>query len=279
MVSLMNRFFLPMHAVNRELAKTVCGFFLILAQANILFVDNLLHVELGDRANVIPYVLLANLPQAIVSVLYLSYNGIFTCMLANREWARYAIKRASLRVTIPSPSQRSTYFLSLPYTCSVPLLVASILLHWLISQSIFMARITMWRQGVQITEDNPYSYRKEAGSDLGFSDSALIATIVWGAVLVVTCLLVAGMCTYPKGLPIGGTNSAVISAACHLNHDDETKHRASDDIVDQALQWGVTVEGTRDKAGHCSFSDEKVEEPQEGCLYAGLQAHECKKIA
>ncbi|KAH7088113.1 hypothetical protein FB567DRAFT_591531 [Paraphoma chrysanthemicola] len=231
--------------------------------------DHLLHVQLGDRANVIPYVLLANLPQAIVSVLYLSYNGIFTCMLANREWARYAVKRAGLRVTTPSASQRSTYFLSLPYTYSVPLLLTSILLHWFISQSIFMARITMWQQGVQITEDNPFSNNKDAGSDLAFSDAALIASIAWGAFLVIACVLVAGVCTYSKGLPIGGTNSAVISAACHVPSGDGMEGRPDDNISEIPLQWGVTIEGTAEKVGHCCFSDQQVKEPEEGCLYAG----------
>ncbi|KAF2023861.1 hypothetical protein EK21DRAFT_118353 [Setomelanomma holmii] len=239
--------------------------------------DYLLHVQLGDRANVVPYVLLANLPQAIISVLYLTYNGIFTCMLANREWASYAVKRAALRVTIPSTLQRSSYFLSLPFTYSAPLMVASILLHWFISQSIFMARTTMWQNGVQIAEDNPWSYRREAGSDLGFSDYALITSIAWGGALVLICVLVAMLFTYPKGLPIGGTNSAVISAACHVKQPDETDLRPDEDIVDRPLQWGVTIEGTREQIGHCSFSDQKVETPEEGCLYAGLEAR--KKIA
>ncbi|KAF2181016.1 hypothetical protein K469DRAFT_793638 [Zopfia rhizophila CBS 207.26] len=82
----------------------------------------------GEQS-IISYVLLANLPQAVASLIYITYNGLFTCMLANREWTGYTIKRAPLRVTIPRSGQRSTYFLQLPYAWSVPLLVASILLH------------------------------------------------------------------------------------------------------------------------------------------------------
>ena len=244
--------------------------------------DYLLNVHLGSTS-VIPYVLLANLPQGLVSILYLSYNGIFTAMLANREWSNYAHKRATLRVTTPSPTQRSSYFLSLPFTYSVPLLIASTLLHWLISQSLFVARITVYKNGevVKPGEGNVFS-GQNSGVDLGFSDSALIATIVWGCVLVVTCLLIAGFCTYHKESPLGGTNSAVISAACHVKYivgreirvertqlSQGEERKVNEEVVDRPLQWGVTVEGTRDKVGHCCFSDQVVKKPEEGCLYAG----------
>src|SRR4051812_18450004 len=97
--------------------------------------------------SVIPHILLANLPQAVVSFINLVYNWQFTAMLAQREWSNYAIKRAPLRVTTPSPSQRSTYFLQLPYAFSVPLLLAAVVLHWFISQSIFLVRITAYKDG------------------------------------------------------------------------------------------------------------------------------------
>jgi hypothetical protein len=245
--------------------------------------DYLLGVRLGS-SSVIPYVLVANLPQFLVSFLYLTYNGIFTAMLANREWTNYAHKRAALRVTAPSSSQRSTYFLSLPFMYSLPLIIASILLHWLISQSIFVARIAVFQNGEELQGDYGDGYGFNTSTDLGFSDSALIATIVWGCVLVVTCLLVAGICKYPKGMPIGATYSAVISAACHVKRVnpgersvEQTQYRGAGgskeegDIVDRPLQWGVTIEGTIDEVGHCCFSDQVVEMPQEGYLYAGMK--------
>jgi hypothetical protein len=56
-------------------------------------------------------------------------------------------------------------------------------------------------------------------------------------VLVAVCLLVAGKYTYLKGMPTGGTNSAVTSASCHVKytHGDEVK--ALDEVVDRPLQW------------------------------------------
>lgn len=86
--------------------------------------------------------LVPNLPQALVSFLYLTYNGLYTCMLVADEWSRFAHERKSLRVTSHSGLQRSTYYLQLPYMYSTPLLVSSCVLHWLVSQTIFIARVT-----------------------------------------------------------------------------------------------------------------------------------------
>ena len=57
-------------------------------------------------------VLFANIAQPILSLIYFTYNGIFTCMLAEREWYQFARKRGGLR--IPSGSQQSSCFLQLP---------------------------------------------------------------------------------------------------------------------------------------------------------------------
>jgi len=63
--------------------------------------------------------LFANLPQGILSFLYLTYNGLLTCMLGSYEWSRFARFRRPLRVTAPDESQRSTYYLQLPYTYAI----------------------------------------------------------------------------------------------------------------------------------------------------------------
>jgi hypothetical protein len=89
-------------------------------------------------------VLLANLPQLVFSCLYLLYNGLFTSMCLAHEYSSYSVCRKALRVTSPRGVQRSTHWLHLPYTYSVPLLAASSLLHWSISQSIFFVGIDVY---------------------------------------------------------------------------------------------------------------------------------------
>lgn len=62
----------------------------------------------GGSSGLVSAVLLANLPQAIVSFLYLTYNGLFTCMLLCHEYSKYAMdsRRKPLRVTSPRGEQR-----------------------------------------------------------------------------------------------------------------------------------------------------------------------------
>lgn len=81
-------------------------------------------------------VLLSNTPQIILFILSYLVNGIFTRMLVAAEYNNYTIRRKPLRVSWPEDLQRSTYFLTLPYIYSVPLMVISALLHWLLSLSI-----------------------------------------------------------------------------------------------------------------------------------------------
>ncbi|KAF2122107.1 hypothetical protein BDV96DRAFT_137243 [Lophiotrema nucula] len=239
--------------------------------------NSIIYIHLPYAAtSILPHVLLANFPQVTVSFLYLTYNAIFTAMLANREWSRYAIKRAPLRVTIPSAGQRSTYFLQLPYTFSVPLLLASVLLHWFISQALFLVRIAVYGDGILNNIDDTRGLYQDLTkgpngvlTGVGYSDQAIIASITWGCVLVATCLIVAWSCTYPTRMPLGGTISAVISAACHMKYAGSDGNMG-EEMSGRRLKWGVTIEGSTEKVGHCCFSSEEVEEPTMGHLYAGL---------
>ncbi|ORY16815.1 hypothetical protein BCR34DRAFT_461170, partial [Clohesyomyces aquaticus] len=85
---------------------------------------------------------IANAPQLLVSILYFLYNALFTCMLSGLEWSKFSTRRSHLRVSDPVPNghQKSTFWLQRPYRYSVPLLAASALLRWLVSQTIFFAR-------------------------------------------------------------------------------------------------------------------------------------------
>jgi hypothetical protein len=54
----------------------------------------------------------------------------------------------------------------------------------------------------------------------------------------------------------------------HVKYTDGDEVKASNDVVGRLLQWGVTVEDTEVEAGHYCFSNNNVEKPKEGCLYA-----------
>jgi hypothetical protein len=92
-----------------------------------------------DDLPLLPLTMVANLPQLILSICYLAYNGLFTRMLAEFEWAKYSVEFRALRVTEPKGSQSSTYRLQLPYRFSIPLMIVSIALHWLYSNCIYVS--------------------------------------------------------------------------------------------------------------------------------------------
>ncbi|MCJ1376967.1 hypothetical protein MMC17_000057 [Xylographa soralifera] len=218
-------------------------------------VNGQLLVDFGDPGQgsegLIQMVLLANLPQVIFSFLYLMYNGLYTCMLLGNEWTNYAHQRKSLRVTSSSGEQRSSYWLQLPYKYSIPLLVLSGLMHWLVSQSLFLARIGQsdGGSGIIVVE-----------STCGYSPIAIIFTLMLGSLMVIGVILI-GFRRYRPGIPMASSCSAAISAACYPPADDGN-------AATSLVRWGEVTALTADGLAHCTFtSDPEVTMPIVGLLY------------
>jgi len=207
---------------------------------------------------------IANTPQLALSFLYFSYNALFTAMLMGYEWVSYSGKRKGLRVTHqPAGAQRSTYFLQLPYRFGIPLMLLSGTLHWLVSQSIFLIAIDFYDPfGKPGTGDDvanmPFDYKT-----LGYSPPAIISVIVLGGIMVIS-IVAFGYTPYKRGMPIAGSCSIAISAACHPTE----QAGSAENIAEKKLQWGVVSTGT-DRLGHCAFSAEDVGAVVEGKMYGG----------
>ena len=199
-------------------------------------------------------VLLANSPQLVLSSLYFMYNSLYTCMLSATEWSRSARHRKALRVTSPTHAQRSTYWLALPWRYSLPLSMTSSLMHWLISQSIFLARV-----GVYDPRNEPI----QTISTCGYSAYAIVIVIIVGSTMVLA-LLVNGFRKLDSGMPLVGSCSLAISAACHRPLEDK-------DAALKPVQWGAVSHETIEGPGHCCFTSFDVEPPILGQRYAGLK--------
>lgn len=214
--------------------------------------DSLISTNLPDTGStgLICSVLLANTPQALVSFLYLLYNGLFTCMHLAHEFSGYAVRRLPLRVTSPTGAQRSTYWLQLPYVYGVPLIAASGTLHWLISQAIFLARIQVYVEGV---EDGG-----ESVSAVGYSCPPIVCLLVLGGCMLAVAVGM-GFRRLQSCMPVAGSCSVVIAAAAHGTGEE------ADEAV-REVKWGVVEEGD---VGHCSFSAGEVGELVVGRRYAG----------
>ncbi|KIW71268.1 hypothetical protein PV04_03451 [Phialophora macrospora] len=202
-------------------------------------------------------ILIANLPQTILSFLYLNLNGLLTSMWLASEWSDFASQRKTLRVSKPKESQRSTHFLQLPYKIAVPLMVLSGLLHWLISQSIFLAVIAEYAPTGRLFDD-------VAIASCGFSPLAMILVIVFGGLIIVVTVGLGWFRTYDSSIPLVGSCSLAIAAACHQPEWDR-------DASLKPVQWGVIPDVVDGKGvGHCAFTSGEVEPLLEGKRYAGI---------
>ena len=112
--------------------------------------------------------LLVNSWQFAVSVLYLLINYVLSTFLLADEWDGYLTTRKTLRVSAPEGIQRSSYFLSMPFKYSLPLIATMSILYWLISQSIFVTRIIPYLSNGEMAPTTPWI-------STGYSPIAIIA--------------------------------------------------------------------------------------------------------
>lgn len=182
-----------------------------------------------------------------------------TKMALAAEWSQYAVSRKGIRVSWdPQHAQRSTYFLSLPYRYAMPFLVTSAILHWLISQSLFVVVIEAYNQ----------KFARNPNRDVvtcGYMPVAIVSAMaVWAFLFV--CIVALGMIKFASGMCVAESCSLAIAAACHPNYDpniDEYDQRLEtpDGIEFLPLQWGAVP--VRGPMGHCAFSAGEVEVPED----------------
>ena len=199
--------------------------------------------------------LIVNTPQLLLSFTYVAYNGILTSMVVTSESTRMSIHRKTLRVSAPSGAQRSTPWLSLPYRYAVPLLIAMGLLHWLASESIFLARIDVLDYNYRIEPGNTYN-------GIGWSPIALIYALILGS-LMIAALPMLGIKKFPKTVPLMASNSAAIAASCH-----RAEYERGYDITKVPLMYGVLRDTGLGGNRRVGFSAEEVGKLKKGEVYS-----------
>ena len=216
-----------------------------------------------DFTGLIGCVLLVNLPQLLLSMSYVMYNGLWTSMHLAYEYGSYAVERKSLRVTNPQGDQRSTYWLQLPYRFGIPLLFTSSLLHWLVSQSIFLARVAVWRNETQSPENSSgrNEFEGQTASVVGYSGLPLLCVVALGMIMLFV-VMAMGLKKLPSHMPTAGSCSMAMAAAAHRPEDDMNASTLP-------VKWGVVAEPELGAVGHISFTSQEVTDPLENRLYAG----------
>lgn len=209
--------------------------------------------------------LLANSVQPVLSFLYLVHNSRLTAILAATEWDSYGCSTPaskSLRVSgIPRGKQRGTYFLQLPFRFSVPLMCWSALLHWFASQSLFTVSLVLDGNGTVFT--------------CGYSPIALLFLFAAFAVPPVFLLWMA-LVRFRNGVPVAGSSSAAIAAACHLPEDDD-----GNVIAEGLLRWGVRHEqtgGGRNQSRYCRLRPTAVPFLEDGVASEAMPFERWKEV-
>lgn len=218
----------------------------------------------GSRGRAIQ-VVLANSFQVMVSFLYLFYNNILTRQVLADEMIRYVRNRKALRVSSPrNLTQRSSYFLSLPWKYAVPQMGLFMVLHWLISQSAF----TVQNRGYGPGPNGPRIPGLD-GARLGFSAIGIVFSTTLGAILAIA-LVANSLRPYaipvPKQFPLMASNSAAIASNCRRPYEDKDAHLYPVQLG--VVTHGLSFDGSPDCKGRLTFSsDAEIREPVGNEMY------------
>ena len=175
-------------------------------------------------------ILLSNLPQMILSFLYVFYTDVLTRMLISEDYCQFGKRQGTLWVSNPSGAQRSAFLLNLPPRYGIAVLSLMALLHWFLSNTIAFVRM-------RVFDDSLQKWTGTATTFCGWSPIAIIECLVVGGILTVA-LLVFGLRRHSSDIPLAATCSAAISAACHAETVD-----SGTEVVSRPLRYGVTGTG------------------------------------
>ncbi|KAJ5215100.1 hypothetical protein N7468_010779 [Penicillium chermesinum] len=224
--------------------------------------------ELRGKSNLTGFVI-ANIPQVLVSYVYLGLNNMMTKMLLMAEWCGYAAgsKKPPKGLRVSSPvaetKQRSTYFLSVPYRWNIPTTICIITLHWLVSEAFSFVQIDIRSSP---THMDTWNYI------LVFPDAVelVVAPICSFTVLM---MIMIGLCKkFPGTMPLAAGCSATIAAACQPLPPRDGSHAAGSfphNLAYEALKWGVVESPSPDNngRGHATFSADHVTPLEKGKMY------------
>ncbi|KAE8398432.1 hypothetical protein BDV37DRAFT_31457 [Aspergillus pseudonomiae] len=219
----------------------------------------------GTAASIVTTSIVANLPQLLLSGLYFMYNAVLTGMATAYEWSLFAYQQTTLRVTLPRGAQRETYWLQLPWRYSLPLLACSTVIHWLISQSIFLINLKIYQPSNELLTRPNTHFPSASDSGIitacGYSPLAIITALAV-AILMFAVLTTVSTFKLKPDIPVIGSCSVAISAACHPPEEDS-------DAAGKPLSWGAVRHQEGDRPGHCCLTSQTVEKPRYGGMYAG----------
>jgi hypothetical protein len=176
---------------------------------------------------------IANAPQLWLSLGYLLWDNQITRIWGEHEWRSYAGRRKVPRVSYgaDSPGVRNTRWLQLPYWLSATLMSISTLMHWVVSQTLFVVEVEN-RSGIS-TSDTPS--QPQLTFAICYSPTAIF-TIAVIAMILIIALTVYYLIPFRSWMPVMGGSARVVFASCTAL----PKHLPADGIMwgDVSDDWG-----------------------------------------
>ncbi|KAI0126046.1 hypothetical protein BJ170DRAFT_458903 [Xylariales sp. AK1849] len=207
-------------------------------------------------STLVPTILIASLPQLVFSAIYLAYNNLFTRLLLAAEWRSFSTRRRPLRVSgAPRGAQKSTRMLGIPGKYAISIMVFGSAVHWFLSQSLYLVRV----DGV---DSNGVLDKQDVIARLGYSSLGIMLVLV---VMTAALGFAVGLGWFRRlhdGMPGDGSNSVIISAACHPCSGGQNVDTESEPVM-----WGDIGGDQQAEVGHCSFSAGFVSQPTDGRAY------------
>jgi len=216
--------------------------------------------------------MLAVAPQILLSITYATYNDHLACIMATREYGRFASavkskqlgvaeeehgrlvnnKRAFRVSQHPRREQKSRPFLTLPIKYAVCLMDVSALLHWLISEALFLVHVDIVdQQGIPTA----WSVRR-----VGILAQGILVLFVTG-LLVGIVIGSIGLRKLKRGVPVASGCSASTSAACYpLVREGVADHLLKPESgVERQPPAEQHGDHDQDDIGRCTFTSEGTE--------------------
>ena len=198
---------------------------------------------------------LANLPQLGLSALYLTHNNFITRLCTALEFRGYTLRRRGLRVSAPTKgtAQRESHFLSVPLRWSLLNIAVFVILHTVMSQTLFLHRVYALYPN---SFTNPDDIGRYLVSMIGFSPlSSFVLSLLLS--LLVIIIIVIGCWTVDWRFPDTTGSSWKLATTCNPPKGSMNTH-------EQEVRWGVTQKHKEDGSVQCSFSSLAVRPPVKG---------------
>ncbi|CAI7678266.1 unnamed protein product [Penicillium pancosmium] len=204
--------------------------------------------EGGSSKSILTTALITNLPQLLLSGLYFMYSMVLTSITATHEQSMFAHK------TNDSPSHT-------PGGRATGDVLARTSLA--IFFTLFDLRIYQPNTEIVMKPSAHFPGVSDTGMTTACGYSPLAISCALGvAVFLFIVLIDLSSRKVKPGMPVVGSCSLAISAACHPPKSDESPSI-------KPLLWGAVEHESNGKPGHCCLTSFEVEKPMGGAFYAG----------